>query len=151
LTARAASYVLAGYWAAMMLGRVLSIRIVGRMGNLRLIQAAAVLSWVAALLVAWSPIPAVALAGVVLLGLGFAAIFPTTLAVIGEAFPEFTGTAFSVVFVIALAGGMTSPWLTGQVAHSHGLARGMLVPLLSCTMIVLLQILIMRISRKTDS
>jgi len=150
LTARTASYVLAGYWAAMMLGRLISIRIVDRMGIRRLILAAAVLSWVAALLVAWSPSPAVALTGVVLLGLGFAAIFPTTLAVIGEAFPQFTGTAFGVVFVVALAGGMTTPWVTGQVAHAHGLARGMLVPLVSCSMIVVIQILIMRISRKTD-
>jgi fucose permease len=151
LTAGAASYVLAGYWAAMMLGRLLSIRIVDRMGTRRLILAAAILSWVAALLVAWSPSTVVSLAGVVLLGFGFAAIFPTTLAVIGEAFPQFTGTAFSVVFVIALAGGMTTPWVTGQVAHTHGLALGMLVPLVCCTMIVLIQILIMRISRRATS
>jgi fucose permease len=109
---------------------------------------AAVFSWVAALLVAWSPSPTLALTGVVLLGVGFAAIFPTTLAVIGEAFPRFTGTAFSVVFVIALSGGMTAPWVTGQVAHTHGLGAGMLVPLVSCTMIVLIQALIIRTSRK---
>jgi FHS family glucose/mannose:H+ symporter-like MFS transporter len=148
LTARSASYVLAGYWAAMMLGRFLSIRIVNRVGMRRLVLAAAIVAWVAALLVAWSPSPVVALAGVVLLGLGFAAIFPTTLAVIGEAFPQFTGTAFSVVFVIALAGGMTAPWMTGQVAHTHGLATGMMVPVLSCSLIVVIQILVMRISRK---
>jgi fucose permease len=150
LTARAASYVLAGYWAAMMLGRVLSIRMVDRMGPLRLILGAAVLSWVAAFFVAWSPSPTVALTGVVLLGLGFAAIFPTTLAVVGETFPKFTGTAFGIVFVIALTGGMTSPWVTGQVAHTHGLGAGMLVPLVSCSMIVLIQILIMRISGKAE-
>jgi fucose permease len=148
LTARAAAYVLAVYWAAMMLGRLLSSRIVDRVGTRSLVLAAAGLAWIAALLVAWAPSPAAVLAGVVLLGFGFAAIFPTTLAVIGEAFPQFTGTAFSVVFVIALTGGMTSPWVTGQVAHTHGLARGMLVPLVSCSMIVLIQILIMRISRK---
>jgi fucose permease len=148
LTARAASFVLAGYWAAMMLGRVFSSRWVERVGTRRLVLAAAVTAWVAAILVAWSPSPIAAVAGVVLLGLGFAAIFPTTLAVIGEAFPRLTGTAFSVVFVIALVGGMTAPWVTGNVAQTHGLANGMLVPVVSCSMIVVIQILIMRISRK---
>jgi fucose permease len=147
LTARAASYVLAGYWAAMMLGRVLSSRIVEGVGTRRLVLATAVTAWVAAVLLAWSPSPAVAVAGVVLLGLGFAAIFPTTLAVVGEAFPHLTGTAFSVVIVIALVGGMTAPWVTGNVAQTYGLARGMLVPVVSCTMIIAIQILIMRTSR----
>jgi fucose permease len=148
LTARTASYVLAGYWAAMMLGRVLSSRIVEGLGTRRLVLATAVTAWVAAVLLAWSPSPIAAVAGVVLLGLGFAAIFPTTLAVVGETFPHLTGTAFSVVIVIALVGGMTAPWVTGNVAQTYGLARGMLVPVVSCSMIVVIQILIMRISRE---
>ncbi len=142
VTARAASFLLAAYWAAIMLGRLVSVRIVDRVGKGRLVLAGAAVAWIAALLVAWSPTAAAAQAGVVLLGLGFAAIFPTTLAVIGEAFPRFSGTAFSVLFVIALAGGMTAPWVTGNVAHTHGLERGMLVPLVSCTMIVILQLVI---------
>ena len=150
LSARAASYVLAGYWAAMMLGRVFSSRIVEGFGTRRLVLATAMTAWVAAVLVAWSPSPAVAVTGVVLLGLGFAAIFPTTLAVVGEAFPRLTGTVFSVVIVIALVGGMTAPWVTGNVAQTYGLATGMLVPVVSCSMIVLIQILIMRISRKAE-
>ena len=147
VTARAASFLLAAYWAAIMLGRLVSVRIVDRMGKGRLVLAGAAVAWIASLLVAWSPTPAVAQAGVVLLGLGFATIFPTTLAVIGEAFPRFSGTAFSVLFVIALTGGMTAPWVTGNVAHTHGLERGMLVPLVSCTMIVILQLVITRWSK----
>ena len=61
-----------------------------------------------------------------LIGLGFAAIFPTELAQAGEAFAKFSGTAFSVIFVAALCGGMISPWLAGKIAHAH------------CAMIVLL-------------
>ena len=76
--------------------------------------------------------------------------FPTTLAVIGEAFPQFTGTAFSVVFAIALAGGMTAPWATGQVAHTHGLATGMLVPVVSCSMIVVIQLVIISVTRRIN-
>ena len=142
VTARAASFLLAAYWAAIMLGRLISVRIVDRVGKDRLVLTGAAVAWIASVLVAWSPTPAVAQAGVVLLGLGFATIFPTTLAVVGEAFPKFSGTAFSVLFVIALVGGMTAPWVTGNVANSHGLERGMLVPVVNCTMIVILQLVI---------
>ena len=106
------------------------------------------MAWFAAVLVAWSPAPIAAPAGVVLLGFGFATIFPTTLAVIGEAFPRFSGTAFSVLFVIALAGGMTAPWVTGNLARAHGLARGMLVPVVNCTMIIAIQLVIIVTSRQ---
>jgi fucose permease len=151
LAARTASYLLAAYWGAIMLGRLLSSRIVDRVGKHRLVLGSAAVAWCAAVLVAWPPIPSAAPVGVVLLGLGFAAIFPTTLAVIGEAFPRFSGTAFSVLFVIALAGGMTAPWATGLLAHTHGLARAMLVPVVSCSMIVVIQTLIMKISRKAQA
>ena len=149
LTPRASSFLLAAYWAAIMLGRLLSSRIVEGVGKRRLVLAGAVVAWFAAVLVAWSPTPFAAPAGVVLLGLGFATIFPTTLAVIGEAFPRFSGTAFSVLFVIALAGGMTAPWVTGNLAHTHGLARGMLVPVVNCTMIIAIQLVIIVTSRRT--
>ncbi len=148
VTARSASFLLAAYWAAIMLGRLVSSRIVDRVGKRRLVLAGAAVAWIAALLVAWSPTAAVAPAGVVLLGLGFAAIFPTTLTVVGEAFPRFSGTAFSVLFVIALVGGMTAPWVTGNVAHTHGLAKAMLVPVVNCTMIVVLQLIIIATSRR---
>jgi len=144
----AASLVLAGYWAAMMSGRFVSSRIVGRLGNARLVLASAVLAFAASLIAAFAQSQLVACAGAILLGLGFAAIFPSTLAVIGEAFPAFTGTAFSVAFVVALSGGMTAPWLTGRIAADSGLRQGMLVPVVACAAIVVLQLVIMRALRQ---
>jgi len=145
----AASLVLAGYWAAMMSGRFVSSRIVGRLGNARLVLASAVLAFAAALIAAFAQSQLVACAGAILLGLGFAAIFPSTLAVVGEAFPAFTGTAFSVAFVVALSGGMTAPWLTGRIAAASSLRQGMLVPVAACAAIVVLQLVIMRALRRS--
>ncbi|HOI45864.1 MAG TPA: hypothetical protein PLX50_09660, partial [Candidatus Aminicenantes bacterium] len=85
-----------------------------------------------------------AVAGAVLIGLGFAAVYPTTLAVVGENFPSFTGTAFSAVFAIALCGGMLSPWLAGRIAQAYSLRQAMFVPVFNCGMIVILQLIIMR-------
>jgi FHS family glucose/mannose:H+ symporter-like MFS transporter len=141
-----ASLVLAGYWGAMMAGRlVVSKKLVRIWNNETLILSSAVLALVGTIVVSAAPTGGLASAGVVLAGLGFAAIFPTTLAIAGEAFPELTGTAFSVIFMIALAGGMTAPWLAGKVAGSSGLRSALVIPVVGCAMIILLQLVIRRI------
>ncbi len=149
LSTAAASLVLSGYWGTIMLGRlIISRRLVKVLKNETLVLASAVLALAATSLVAAAPSGSLAAVGVVLTGLGFAAIFPTTLAVAGEVFADLTGTAFSVIFMIALAGGMTAPWLTGKVANASGLRTGLLIPVASCVMIILIQVLIMRTQRR---
>ncbi len=148
LTPTLASLVLAGYWAAMMIGRLISTRLVRVVKNETLILASAILSLIAAVIMVSSPSGGLASLGAVLIGLGFAAIYPTTLAIVGEAFPSFSGTAFSVVFVIGLAGGMTAPWLTGKIAMASSLRHGFFIPVFSCAMIVLLQLVVMRLLKR---
>lgn len=138
LSTRTASFVLAGYWAAMMAGRLASTRLVRRMKNETLILASALFSLGSAFLLVAASSPGGASLGSILLGLGFAAIFPTTLAVVGEAFPSLSGTAFSVVFVIALSGGMTAPWLAGKLAAAHSLRTGLSIPVANSAMILLM-------------
>jgi len=140
-----AALVLAGYWGAVMVGRlVVSKRLVRVWKNETLILSSAVLALVSTAVVAAAPSGIIASVGVVLTGFGFAAIFPTTLAIAGGAFPELTGTAFSVIFMIALAGGMTAPWLAGKVANVSGLRSGLIIPVVCCAMIILIQLAIMR-------
>jgi FHS family glucose/mannose:H+ symporter-like MFS transporter len=145
LTPMTASIILAGYWGAIMGGRLLSSRIVKTLKNEKLVFLSALLSLIAAVMIVSSPSKTLASLGAILIGLGFAAVFPTTLAVVGEAFPSFTGTAFSVIFVIALGGGMTSPWLTGKLAQAYGIRQGLFVPVVNCSMIIILQLVIMRV------
>jgi fucose permease len=146
ISSMSASLVLAGYWGAMMAGRlVVSKKLVRIWKNETLILSSAVLALVGTIVMSAAPSGGLAAAGVVLAGLGFAAIFPTTLAIAGEAFSELTGTAFSVIFMIALAGGMTAPWLAGKLAGSSGLRSALVIPVVGCAMIILLQLAIMRI------
>jgi fucose permease len=151
LTPTQASFILAGYWAAIMMGRLIVIRLVRAVKNETLILGSALLSLVAAVILAASPTGGLAALGAVLIGLGFAAIYPTTLAIIGGAFPALSGTAFSVIFVIGLAGGMTAPWLTGKVALASSLRHGFFIPVFSCAMIVILQLVIMRLLKTRKS
>lgn len=149
-TAAAASIFLAGYWGAIMTGRLVSSRILAKFGNEKVILFASIISLLAAALIRFSPDRILSGAGTVLIGLGFAAVFPTTLAVIGESFPEFTGTAFSVAFVIALAGGMTSPWITGKIAYAYTLKLGFSIPVFNCAMIIILSLFILRSKRSKE-
>jgi FHS family glucose/mannose:H+ symporter-like MFS transporter len=151
LTPMMASIILAGYWAAIMGGRLLSSRIVKIFNNEKLVLWSAVLSLTAALMIVTSPSKTVASLAAILIGLGFAAIFPTTLALVGEVFPSFTGIAFSVIFVIALTGGMTSPWLTGKIAQAYSIRQGFFIPVVNCSMIVILQLVIMRMLKNHRS
>jgi FHS family glucose/mannose:H+ symporter-like MFS transporter len=147
LTSTAASFILAGYWAAIMGGRLVSSRIVKFVKNETLILGSVSLSLFAAILVVAAPSKELSSLGVVLLGLGFAAIFPTTLAIAGETFPSFTGTAFGIIFVIALTGGMLSPWLAGKIAHFYTLQKAMFIPVFNCSMIIVTLMLLKKTLR----
>jgi len=142
VAAGTAALVLAGYWAAVMAGRLVSSRLVRGVRNETLILASAALSLVAALLMALAPSGPAAAVGAVLIGAGFAAIYPTTLAIVGANFAAFTGTAFSVVISLGLVGGMLSPWLAGRIAQASSLRRGFIIPVVNCAMIIVLTVFV---------
>lgn len=142
--AGAAALALAGYWAAIMIGRLVSSRIVRAVRGETLILGSAVLALAAALLMILAPSGPAAAAGAVLIGFGFAAIYPTTLALVGDRFAELTGTAFSVVIAVGLAGGMLAPWLAGKIAEASSLRRGLVIPAVDCALIILLTFLVRR-------
>ena len=144
----AAALVLAAYWAAIMSGRLLSSRIVRAVRSETLILGSAALALCAAVLMALSPSGNVAAVGAVVIGLGFAAIYPTTLAIVGERFTAMTGTAFSVVIAVGLVGGMLAPWLAGRIAEASSLRQGLLIPVINCAMIVVLSVLVGREMKK---
>ncbi len=136
---RDAAYILALYWTAIMVGRLIVSRIAKRISASALVFVSALLSLASAIGIVLSSRAAVASIFVALIGLGFAAIFPTTLAQAGSAFAQYSGTAFSVIFVMALSGGMTAPWLVGRIAQEHGVGAGLWVTVFSCATIAVLQ------------
>ncbi len=80
-----------------------------------------------------------ALAGLVLMGVGFAAVFPVILGEVGDAYAGLSGTAFSIVFVIALIGNMSLNYLVGIVAEFFGITYFPAIVLASlCAMFVLM-------------
>jgi fucose permease len=117
-----ASYLLAGYWAAIMVGRlVLSRGLLRRTGPHGAVLLGAAGAAIGALIVATAPSASVAVAGMILTGLALAGNFPTVLGIAGARFPDHSGTVFGILFTVALTGGMTMPWLAGHLAAWAGL------------------------------
>jgi MFS family permease len=81
----------------------------------------------------------VILGGIILLGIGMTASFPVMLGYVAELYAQLSGTAFSVVFVIALTGNMIINYSMGVVAQTHGISSWPIL-LLTCLigMIILL-------------
>jgi fucose permease len=62
-----------------------------------------------------------AAAGLFMLGAGLASGFPTMLGLVGNRYPHLSGTAFSLVLVIALLGNMLVNYSMGIVAENYGI------------------------------
>lgn len=59
--------------------------------------------------------------GLILLGIGLAAGFPLLLGYVADMYPTISGTAFSIVFVIALLGNMAINYSVGVIAQWYGI------------------------------
>jgi FHS family glucose/mannose:H+ symporter-like MFS transporter len=64
---------------------------------------------------------AVAAFALLLLGAGLAGGFPVMLGIAGHRFAALSGTAFSIILVIALAGNMLVNYAMGVVVHTYGI------------------------------
>lgn len=65
--------------------------------------------------------PAMATTGLILIGGGFAAGFPVMLGLAGVRFAEFSGTAFSIILTVALAGNIIINYVTGIIVKQYGI------------------------------
>jgi MFS transporter, FHS family, glucose/mannose:H+ symporter len=95
---------------------------------------------------------AAAVVGLVLIGIGFAAVFPVILGMIGDAYAAFSGTAFSIALVIALVGSTILNYLVGIMAQHYGIKFFPLLVLASlCVMFLLILAAKRRVSPASHS
>lgn len=134
-----ASYLLATYWASIMLGRVVSSKLLAGISGYTLVLISALGSAAGITLLVMAPGIIGAILAVILVGLSFASIFPTTLGIAGGKFEAYSGTAFGILFAIALTGGMVLPWAVGQLAKVYGLRIALVLAAVNSLMIFFLQ------------
>lgn len=139
-----ASYVLAVYWGALLVARIVSSRLLLRVKGTGVVLVSGVAASAGVLLLLLAGGPVSASVALVVTGFGFASIFPTVLGLAGTAFEAYSGTAFGILFAIALTGGMTLPWAAGSLAEAQGLRAALVLAALNPLAIVALQLLIRR-------
>jgi fucose permease len=144
LSPRTATFVLALYWAALMLARVAASRVLARIGKPQLILASSLGSAAGCALLVTAH-SALSLAfGTAMIGLSFAAIFPTVLGIAGDRYPRSAGSVFGLLFSVALLGGMAEPWAVGQLSQRFAIRYGMFVPLIGTLVICLVAVSLVR-------
>ncbi len=133
------------YWLGMMLVRLGLGWLLRRASPARVLLGCLGVALVGALLLIGTESVTAAGAGVFLIGCGFAATYPVVLGFVGDRYEQLSGTAFSVVIVMALVGGMLLPYATGALGAVYGL-RGsfLIIP----TALVLLAALLFVVARR---
>lgn len=82
--------------------------------------------------------------GLVLVGAGLAAGFPIMLGVVGHLYKELSGTAFSLVFVIALTGNMIINYGMGVIAKEFGIQHLVTVGFIELFLMIILCLIILK-------
>jgi FHS family glucose/mannose:H+ symporter-like MFS transporter len=133
--ARTATFILAGYWASLMAGRLLGARILKSVSKEHLVLVSGAGALVGAAVLLTNRSAAMLIFGVLIIGWSYAGVFPTVLAIAGDNYTKLAGTVFGLLFAIALVGGMSFPWLVGQISENFGIRFGMIVPLVGAAAI----------------
>ena len=81
-------------------------------------------------------------AGLILLGAGLAGGFPIMLGIAGELFAGLSGTAFSIIFFIALVGNTIINFIMGLIAKHFGVTHLITFALFETAVMILLSVLI---------
>jgi FHS family Na+ dependent glucose MFS transporter 1 len=115
-----AAYLTSAFWGSLTVGRLLSIPLAARLRprTILLSDLVGCLFSVSVILL-WPGSPAAIWVGTLGIGLCMASIFPTTLTFAGRHM-TITGKVTSWFFVGASLGGMTLPWLIGQLFERFG-------------------------------
>jgi MFS transporter, FHS family, glucose/mannose:H+ symporter len=135
-TARVSTLVLATYWGALMVSRLLMAKVLHKFGKAQVVVSAAFLSLGGCMVLLSARSLTMHFVGTALIGFSYAPIFPTTLAIAGDRYTQRTGTVFGFLFSIALIGGMTFPWILGQVSQNLTVRMGMILPALGAVGII---------------
>ena len=114
------------YWLGFMLARTALGLMRRQRSATRILLSCLTVALAGALLLITTERSDIAALAVFCLGIGFAATFPVVLALVGDRYASLSGTAFGIVMVMALTGGMLLPYFTGVLGQSYGL-RGSFV------------------------
>ncbi len=117
--------VLTGFWVAMMGGRLGASLVVKMVHGPKLVLGVAMTATLGLALMALAPSLPVAAAAVLLCGISYAPVFPTTAGTASTHFPKLFGTVFGILMSLALLSGAIIPPMVGYVAQQKSIRTGL--------------------------
>jgi MFS transporter, FHS family, glucose/mannose:H+ symporter len=115
------------YWLGLIIARIALTGLLRHVGKHIVMMYSFLIAIAGSILLLLSQDLVLALPGLLLTGIGFAAVFPLVFAYVGSLYPRFSGTAFGVILAIALLGGMSYPYMVGLLAGTFSLRAGLLL------------------------
>jgi len=115
------------FWFGLMMARLVLGYLLLRVPASMILRVSFLISFTGSVIMLTSGSTMAGVTGMIIAGVGFAAIFPVILAFVGDLYARLSGTAFSIVLAMALIGGMSVPWIIGVIAEDYGLRNGLLV------------------------
>jgi len=133
---------LAEFWSALLIGRVLAQLIMPRVKHSRILLSSVAASFLGCIILIATNSRFGAAAGILLVGAGFAPVYPLVVEKIGARFPYYHPGFFNGIFSFAVTGGLLSPFLLGYVAEHYDIRVVMGWPLIGSGMVFVLLICI---------
>jgi FHS family glucose/mannose:H+ symporter-like MFS transporter len=125
-----ASMMPAFFWTALTVGRALGTVFLRHFSERSVLRAGYGAGAAGIGLMLWAPTLTGVIGGALITGLGFATLYPITVARLSQRFGVAARKIGSVLFSLAAVGPAVIPWMVGVISHSTGrLGAGLLVPL----------------------
>jgi FHS family glucose/mannose:H+ symporter-like MFS transporter len=124
VAARSSTIIFTTFWVMMMVGRLIASQVVKRVRGPQLLLGCSVGAIVGLTLMALAPNALVATAAVVICGLCYAPVFPTTAGTASTYFSRIFGTVFGMLMTPALLSGAVVPPAIGYVAQHQSVRAG---------------------------
>jgi MFS transporter, FHS family, glucose/mannose:H+ symporter len=134
----AALRLLALYWLFLIIGRLIAAAALSRVHHGWLLGSSIVAALLGCILLFFTNNGFGAASGVLLIGSGYASIYPLVAEAIGGRFPYYHPGFFNGIFSLAMVGGLLAPATLGYAAATLGVGVVVGVPLLGTCMVLLL-------------
>jgi FHS family glucose/mannose:H+ symporter-like MFS transporter len=146
---KTAILLLAFYWMALLVGRAAAVSALPRLPHGKLLGGSVLSAMFGCLILAFTDNLFGAGTAILLIGAGFASIYPLVAEKIGRRFPYYNPGLFNGIFSFALMGGMMAPATLGFAAQSWGVGAVAWLPALGTSMVFVLLLLIWLESKVT--
>lgn len=130
------------YWLSLLVGRLAAVALLPRIRHGKLLLSSAGAAVFGCLILLGTDNAFGAGVGTLLVGCGFASIYPLVAERIGHEFPDYHPAFFNGIFSLALTGAMLAPWSLGLLADIWGVGIVMALPLAGTCMVLVLVLLI---------